>query len=71
VTVSAEHDAYFDPLRVSLPVGDENELIVECRAPEDRFGGIYDTDRVPANASVLVSGGARPSRRIRTPTSSR
>jgi|AntDeeMetagen134_2_1112570.scaffolds.fasta_scaffold04469_2 hypothetical protein len=48
----AEHDAYFDPLRVSLPVEDENELIVECRAPEDRFGGIYDTDRVPANASV-------------------
>jgi len=48
----AEHDAYFDPLRVSLPVEDENELVVECRAPEDRFGGIYDTDRVPQNASV-------------------
>lgn len=48
----AEHDAYFDPLRVSLPVEDENELFVECRAPEDRFGGIYDTDRVPADASV-------------------
>ena len=46
------HDAYFDPLRLSLPVEDENELIVECRAPEDRFGGSYDTDRVPESASV-------------------
>lgn len=48
----AEHDAYFDPLRVSLPVAEENELFVECRAPEDRFGGIHDTDRVPDTASV-------------------
>jgi hypothetical protein len=44
----AEHDAYFEPLRAPLPVGEENELIVECRRPEDRFGGIHDTDRVPA-----------------------
>lgn len=43
----AEHDAYFDPFRVSLPVEEDNELFVECRAPDDRFGGIYDTDRIP------------------------
>ncbi|QLH79993.1 hydrolase [Halosimplex rubrum] len=30
----------------------ENELVVECRAPEGRFGGIHDTDRVPAERSV-------------------
>ncbi|ELZ22502.1 glycoside hydrolase family 2 sugar binding protein [Halosimplex carlsbadense 2-9-1] len=30
----------------------ENELVVECRAPEDRFGGIHDTDRVPVERSV-------------------
>jgi hypothetical protein len=48
----AEHDAYFEPLRVPLPVGEENALVVECRRPTDRFGGIHDTDRVPAEASV-------------------
>ncbi|ACV49183.1 MULTISPECIES: hydrolase [Halomicrobium] len=48
----AEHDAYFEPLRVPLPVGEDNELLVECRRPEDRFGGIYDTDRVPTASSV-------------------
>lgn len=48
----AEHDAYFDPLRVPMSVDDENELFVECRVPEDRFGGIHDTDRVPADLSV-------------------
>ena len=48
----AEHDAYFDPLRVALPVADENELSVECRVPEDRFGGVHDTDSVPESARV-------------------
>jgi len=48
----ADHDAYFEPLRIPLPVEADNELVVECRRPEDRFGGIYDTDRVPDAASV-------------------
>lgn len=48
----ADHDAYFEPLRISLPVVEENELVVECRRPTDRFGGVYDTDRVPAAKSV-------------------
>lgn len=48
----AEHDAYFEPLRVPLPVAEDNELIVECRAPEDRFGGTHDTDLVPEESAV-------------------
>ncbi|PSP93670.1 hydrolase [Halobacteriales archaeon QS_4_62_28] len=48
----ADHDAYFEPLRVPLPVEDQNELVVECRRPTDRFGGIYDTDRVPDDLCV-------------------
>jgi len=48
----AEHDAYFEPLRIPLAVDAENELRVECRRPTDRFGGIHDTDRVPAEAAV-------------------
>ncbi|WP_136687688.1 glycosyl hydrolase 2 galactose-binding domain-containing protein [Halorhabdus amylolytica] len=50
----AEHDAYFEPLRV--PLGEaltaENELLVECRRPEDRFGGIYESDLVPDDEAV-------------------
>jgi len=30
----------------------ENELVVTCRAPDDRYGGIHDTDRVPESVSV-------------------
>lgn len=48
----AEHDAYFEPLRVPLSVEEDNELLVECRRPDDRYGGIHDTDRVPDEASV-------------------
>lgn len=40
----AAHDAYFEPLWIPLSLAAENELIVECRAPEDRFGGTHDTD---------------------------
>lgn len=40
------HDAYFIPARFEIAPSDDNELIVECRAPEDRFGGVYDTDLV-------------------------
>jgi beta-mannosidase len=43
-----EHDTYFEPLRVAFRPYDENELVVTCREPQDRFGGIHDTDMVPA-----------------------
>ena len=48
----AEPDAVFDPVRVPFEPEAENELVVECHAPDDRFGGIHDTDRVPAEDSV-------------------
>jgi beta-mannosidase len=41
-----EHDAYFRPFRHSFEPQERNELIVECRPPEDRFGGVHDTDLV-------------------------
>jgi hypothetical protein len=47
-----EHDAYFRPLRVTFEPAETNELVVECRAPEDRFGGRHDTDAVPADDAV-------------------
>ena len=46
-----EHDAYFVPARYELDLEEENELVVVCRAPE-RFGGVYATDRVPAERAV-------------------
>ncbi|WP_368408646.1 hypothetical protein [Halorussus salilacus] len=46
-----EHDAYFVPARYELDLEAENELLVECRAP-DRFGGVYATDRVPDERAV-------------------
>ncbi|MFB6087053.1 MAG: hydrolase [Haloarculaceae archaeon] len=48
----AESDAYFEPIRVPFEPAGENELVVECRAPEDRFGGIHATDRVPDGDAV-------------------
>ncbi|WP_258560307.1 glycosyl hydrolase 2 galactose-binding domain-containing protein [Halorhabdus salina] len=49
-----EHDAYFEPcrLRLDADLHAENELIVECRRPDDRFGGSYESDRVPDSKSV-------------------
>ena len=53
-SLRAEHDAYFEPLRI--PLGEEltaeNELVVECRRPDDRFGGIYGSDLVPDDEAV-------------------
>ncbi|MFB6223822.1 MAG: hydrolase [Haloarcula sp.] len=46
------HDAYFEPLRVRLPEHAEYRVIVECRAPEDRFGGLHATDELPAERCV-------------------
>ena len=48
----AESDAVFAPVKVPFEPDAENELVVECRAPEDRFGGIHDTDRIPADRAV-------------------
>ncbi|AQL41915.1 hydrolase [Halorientalis sp. IM1011] len=47
-----EHDAYFRPFRHSFEPEAQNELIVECRPPEDRFGGVHDTDLFPEGDSV-------------------
>lgn len=47
------HDAYFAPARFPLDdVAEENVLVVECRAPEDRFGGVHDSPLVPDHDAV-------------------
>lgn len=48
----AESDSYVTPLRVRLPEAREYRLVVECRAPEDRFGGLHDTDLLPPDRCV-------------------
>ncbi|MDS0220703.1 hydrolase [Haloarcula sp. S1AR25-5A] len=47
-----EHDAYFEPLRVRLPESEEYRIVVECRSPEDRFGGLHATDQLPPERCV-------------------
>jgi hypothetical protein len=46
------HDAYFEPLHVPFEPAGDDELVVTCERPRDRFGGIHDTDAVPAEARV-------------------
>ncbi|WP_136715894.1 hydrolase [Halorientalis salina] len=46
------HDAYFRPFRHSFEPAETNELVVECRRPQDRFGGIHDTDAVPSEEAI-------------------
>jgi hypothetical protein len=46
------HDAYFIPARFEIDPAAENELVVECRAPEGRFGGVHDTDLVREDQRV-------------------
>jgi beta-mannosidase len=46
------HDTYFAPFQHLFEPEADNELVVECRPPDDRFGGVHDTDLVPATASV-------------------
>lgn len=43
----AEPDSVADPVSVVFEPADRTELVVVCEAPDDRFGGIHDTDRVP------------------------
>ncbi|MCU4716654.1 hydrolase [Halapricum hydrolyticum] len=54
---AATHDIPFTPFRVSLDrwldSGDETtDVRVVCRRPTDGFGGIYETDVIPATESV-------------------
>jgi hypothetical protein len=49
---TVEHDTYFRPLRVPFEPDGETDISVTCRAPTDRFGGIYDTELVPDEQSV-------------------
>jgi len=49
---TVDHDAYFEPLRVPFYPEDITDLTVTCEAPRDRFGGLYDTDRVPERECV-------------------
>ncbi len=48
------HDAYFEPLRIPFRPAEDGEtrIAVTCEAPKDRFGGLHDTDRVPAEDRV-------------------
>ncbi len=46
------HDTYFTPFRAVFEPEEENELLVECRAPEDRFGGSFQTPVIPPEESV-------------------
>ena len=48
----ASHDAYFEPLRVRLPESEQYRVVVECREPEDRFGGLHATDQLPPERCV-------------------
>jgi len=48
----ASHDSYLTPLRVRLPDADEYEVVVKCRGPTDRFGGLHDTDALPPERCV-------------------
>jgi hypothetical protein len=49
---AVDHDAYFEPLRIPFLPFEDNELSVTCNAPEDRFGGLHDTDAVPEGKAV-------------------
>lgn len=47
-----EHDTYFRPRRIVFEPDETNDVEVTCRGPEDRFGGLYDTEMVPDVDSV-------------------
>ncbi|WP_435078291.1 glycoside hydrolase family 2 [Halococcus sp. AFM35] len=54
------HDTYFTPFRTTFDPEAENELLVECRAPTDRFGGVFETSLVPESERVPgIRWGAR------------
>lgn len=47
-----DHDTYFEPARFVFEPEQRNELVVECRPPADRFGGVHDSPLVPEEAAV-------------------
>jgi beta-mannosidase len=47
-----EHDTYFTPVRIPFEPYEDNDLVVTCHAPRDRFGGLHDTDLVPDSDCV-------------------
>ncbi len=47
-TTPIEHDVSFAPLRIPFRPAPDEQVTVTCRAPTDRFGGRFDTERVPA-----------------------
>jgi beta-mannosidase len=51
-TGSVEHDTYFEPIRIPFRPHEESEVVVTCEEPSDRFGGLHDTDAVPASDRV-------------------
>jgi hypothetical protein len=48
----ASHDTYVSPLRVGLPDADEYRVLVECRRPGDRFGGLHESGLLPEERCV-------------------
>ena len=48
----ATHDSYVAPLRVQLPDAETYRIVVECRPPEDRFGGLHGTDTLPPERCI-------------------
>jgi hypothetical protein len=46
------HDAYFEPLSVPFRPDGETRVALTCETPRDRFGGLHDTDTVPAEQRV-------------------
>ena len=46
------HDTYFEPAKFVFEPAAENDLVVECRRPDDRFGGVHETDLLPPEAKV-------------------
>lgn len=46
------HDTYFEPATFVFEPAAENELVVECRRPDDRFGGVHETDLLPPESKV-------------------
>ena len=48
----AGSDHYVTPLRVMLPDAEDHRVVVACRRPEHRFGGLHDTDRLPPERCV-------------------
>ncbi len=49
---TVEHDTYFRPVRIPFEPDDETEIQVTCYSPQDRFGGLHDTEIVPDTQSV-------------------